>query len=557
LCDRLDYLAYTPGLNVDMTDKKAAKKRELTASKHVDYLRVLGAWATSKHTTLLVSAVHDYIMSGTILKDLAEDGVIKLDKNGDYEPGKINGSDYGDCLVRWIVNGEKSWESHAQIAAWQNYYLEKKEEGPKGLCMITGEENVPLACAFEKGTLQTDFNCKIISVSRVGGFVFEGRVKKPEQIFTMGYLNSQKAYKALRWIASNQGVAFGFGKKDVAARTYLVWNPNGYTITLPFGNLMASTDPVFHTPTNYKSDVRDTMLGYRMKLPEGEDVFYVSFESSSKGRLSIVSYGRLTGSEYYDHIQNWYETLCWEHLLYGVSTPPMKKIVAYAYGIPERSDDGTAKIRLSEGDEKAQMSALANCLLNGSDLPASIVNAISNRASQLQLYTENDRENLLATACAVISKHLNDKKQEEEWTMALDQSKHDRSYQFGRLLAVFERAELNTYDVKEKRDPQALRLQSAFCARPMHTSHILMQGIQPYMERLGPERRKMYRDTIDQIMEKLDEFPEGELNRPLGNTYLLGFSLQRLAFKNDKTLYDQKRDKSVPKIEDDENEDEN
>ena len=537
LCDKLEYLASTPGLNINTKDQKEVNRRKLTEDKYADYLKVLEAWAVSPYATPFVTTVHRYIKNGTILKDLAKAGLIKLDKNGDFENGKINGSAYGDCLVRWIVGEEKSWESPSLIEAWKNYYLAYKEAGPRGLCMITGEENVPLACAFEKGTLQSEFNCKIISATRVKGFGYQGHAKEPDDVFTMGYLNAQKAYKALRWIAANQGVSFGMGKKDSTARTYLVWNPGGHIITLPFGDLMKSSNPTIHLPTNYKFDVRDTIMGYRMKLPESEEVVFVSLESTSKGRLSVMSYGRIIGSDYYDRIQTWYETLCWEHLLYGVSTPPLKRIVTYAYGHPACGEDGS-NIWLNEGVEKVQMSNLADCILNGTHLPANVVKELTSRASQLSLYDGKEKEAVLATACAVIRKYLNDRKQEEEWTMVLDENKLDRSYQLGRLLAVFERAELNTYDITEKREPQALRMQSEFLAHPMRTANILIRGIQPYMQKLGPERRQMYRDTIDQIMSVLNEFPAKELNRQLGNTYLLGFSLQRLAFKNDKTPYD-------------------
>lgn len=532
LCDRLEYL-------VSMTVKEEKNGKVVyrdTAEKHANYLETLGAWAGSSYTTPLVDAVYAYIKGGTILADLERCGIIKLDEAGMCDKGTINGSKYPDCLIRWVVNGENSWESTSLMGAWSDYYFQKKASDIKGLCMITGETNVPLALSYEKGLLQGDVNGKLISETRIPGFTFRGRVANAEQIFTMGYESAQKAFKALRWLASNQGVALGIGKNGVAARTYLVWNPNGNEIVLPFGDLLATDDPVIHTPTNYKYDVQTTIKGYRMKLPENDSVVFVSLEATSKGRLSVTSYGHITASEYYDRLQNWYETLCWENLYSGVFTPSLKQIVSYAYGTPEKADNGI-RLRLNEGLEKKQMSAMAECLLNGSRLPRNVVEALANKASRLMLYSDSSRERLLVTACAVIRKYMNDQQQWEEWTMALDESKHDRSYQFGRLLAVFERAELNTYDAKCKREPQALRLQSAFCARPLHTANILLQGVQPYMQQLKPQRRQMYRDMIDQIMAEIAEFPEHELNRPLGNSYLLGYSLQRLAFKNSKRAF--------------------
>lgn len=537
LCDRLEYL-------VSMTVKEEKDGKVVyrdTAEKHADFLEVLGAWVSSAHATPLINAVYAYIKGGTILKDLADNDIIKLDENGMCDTGSINGSKYSDCLVRWVVNGEKCWEDKSLFSAWQEYYLEKKSHDIRGVCMITGETNVPIALAYDKGILQGDVNGKIVSETRVPGFTFRGRVANAEQVFTMGYENAQKAYKALRWIASNQGVAFGIGKTSAAARTYLVWNPDGNTIVLPFGDLLKTDDPVLHTPTNYKFDVQSTIRGYRMSLPDDDCVIFASLEATSKGRLSVVSYGYLTASEYYDRLQNWYETLCWEDLYYGVSTPSLKRIVTYAYGTP-KTEDGNTQMRLSEGLEKSQMSEMADSLLNGSQLPATTVSAITNKASQLFLYDSRAREKLLTTACAVIRKYLNDKHQWEEWTMVLDETKRDRSYQFGRLLAVFERAELNTYNAKSEREPLALRLQKMFCTQPMHTANILIRDTQCYFQKLKPQRRQMYRDMIDQIMSEIAQFPVGELNRPLGNTYLLGYSLQRLALKNSKKTFSDEED---------------
>ena len=62
--------------------------------------------------------------------------------------------------------------------------------------------------------------------------------------------------------------------------------------------------------------------------------------------------------------------------------------------------------------------------------------------------------------------------------MALDPGKQDRSYQFGRLLAVMEKAERDTYGTNENREPNAIRQMSVFCRRPMYvTANLEKQGV--------------------------------------------------------------------------------
>ena len=82
-------------------------------------------------------------------------------------------------------------------------------------------------------------------------------------------------------------------------------------------------------------------------------------------------------------------------------------------------------------------------------MPSDIARAVTARASNLQVITDTGmREKVLFTACAVLRKYHYDSNQ-EEWKMALEPEKKDLSYQYGRLLAVFEKIERDTYDNKE------------------------------------------------------------------------------------------------------------
>lgn len=72
--------------------------------------------------------------------------------------------------------------------------------------------------------------------------------------------------------------------------------------------------------------------------------------------------------------------------------------------------------------------------------------------------------------------------------MALEPGKQDRSYQFGRLLAVMEKVERDTYTDNENREPNAIRQMSVFCRRPMHVAANLEKQLeQAYLPRLRRE----------------------------------------------------------------------
>ena len=115
--------------------------------------------------------------------------------------------------------------------------------------------------------------------------------------------------------------------------------------------------------------------------------------------------------------------------------------------------------------------------------------------------------------------------------MALEKDREDRSYQFGRLLAILEKMERDTYRGETGREPNAIRRMSVFCKRPYHTFVQLEQTLeQAYISQLKPGSRIWYKQMIGEIVEKLDEMgalSDDVKDRPLDDTYLLGYYLQR------------------------------
>ena len=114
--------------------------------------------------------------------------------------------------------------------------------------------------------------------------------------------------------------------------------------------------------------------------------------------------------------------------------------------------------------------------------------------------------------------------------MNLEPTKADRSYQFGRLLAVLEKAERDTYGSDEEREPNAIRQQSVFCQRPLYAANNMERQLErAYFPRLKPNNRAYYKRLIGQIMEEISAFPQEQWNLPLTETYLMGYYLQRNA----------------------------
>lgn len=113
--------------------------------------------------------------------------------------------------------------------------------------------------------------------------------------------------------------------------------------------------------------------------------------------------------------------------------------------------------------------------------------------------------------------------------MALKEYRKDRSYQFGRLLAIMEKIEKDTYESDEEREANAIRMQTVFVQRPGYATKIILGQLKnAYYPKLPPGLRGYYDKMIGQIMEIISAFDE-EYNKSLSETYLLGYYLQKNA----------------------------
>lgn len=113
--------------------------------------------------------------------------------------------------------------------------------------------------------------------------------------------------------------------------------------------------------------------------------------------------------------------------------------------------------------------------------------------------------------------------------MALEEYRKDRSYQFGRLLAIMEKIEKDTYESDEEREANAIRMQTVFVQRPGYATKIILGQLKNvYYPKLPPGLRGYYDKMIGQIMEIISAFDE-EYNKSLSETYLLGYYLQKNA----------------------------
>jgi len=509
--------------------------------KHAAYLEQLQAWANSEFSHPKVQAILRYITGGTIIRDLAAAEVVAVDESGALTNGKIETIEYAKCLVRWRVaqfEPTAAWADQSLFESFIAYYNATCAGAPRAICMISGEEDM-LCDMHPKGVLASNNSAKLISANDSSGFTYRGRFKQSEQAYSVGYAASQKVHSALRWIAANDGVYMGDNK---GGRTFICWNPEGFVVPPP-AYLTMTYDDKSDSPsiTSYKLQLSKSIEGYKLALPPEKEIIIAAIDAATTGRLSITYYNELRASDFFDRLEHWYNTFCW--ISYGaVRSISLREIINLAFG----SERDTAKGKYVQADGnviREHVQRLVSCVTEKQHLPLDIIRALTAKASNPMAYRVVESPpnsgkylrinyyRVLTAACAALRKYYFDKTNKEVWELKLDVTSTNRSYLFGRLLAVAELAEGQTFtDSDDNRETSAQRLMSTFSRRPNSTWQIIRERLNPYLTKLGksPARRKFYVKLIDEIMEHID-WNDPDLDKPLDPVYLIGYSHQRNA----------------------------
>lgn len=510
LCEQLKYLA---GAN-----EKA----------HEMYLTQLREWAASPHAHPMLRPILRYVEGGSILSDLQRQGLITAAAKGGYDE---------KALVRWRVNGlgedepSACWQNQALFRAFTEYYGEKISRREQGLCMLEGER-AALASQHPKGVIPINGNAKLISANDASGFTYRGRFTEDWQAATVGYVASQKAHNALRWVAAEQGVSIG-------GRSFLCWNPRGKQLPSPMAGLRKKEAKPSWLPSDYREELKNTLFSFKAEsqLKGDETAILAAFDAATTGRLALTYYNELSVARFLQRMQDWDAHCCW-YTPFGIQAPPLWQIVDCAFGLQRG-----AFLETDDKIKRQHVQRLLNCKLSGGVLPYDIVRALTQRASMPLAYDMKLWRGIVRTACAVMQKYNFDTNRGGN-EMAWELDKKDRSFQYGRLLAVMERAETDYYhDADVDRQTNAIKAMSEFRRRPWQVFERINRQLHlAYLPRMDKRSAARYERLAGEIVGILSSFEESELNRPLEDTYLMGYELQRNAFfeKKEKTETEEK-----------------
>ena len=480
------------------------------------YLKQLKEWETSEYTHPIIKAVYSYVSKGALISDLAKDGLIKLTDNEKAPDEKL--------LVIWCVIGlseeiePKSCLNKELFDSFIRFYNNKIGKKPKELCFVEGLYTT-LAEQHPKGVIPINGNAKLISSNDNINFTYRGRFTEDWQAVTISYEASQKAHSALRWLIANQAFYSG-------GRTFLCWNPQGIKIPSQKFTFRQNKEPKYK-PSDYKDSLTATLLDFRKddQLKGNEVAVIAFFDAATTGRLGLTYYSEISLDDFLNHQKYWEEYCCW-FTKFGIVSPNLLNIISCAFGTLRNG-----KLEVDDKVQGQQMQRLLAAKLIGGNIPLDFVKALTERASTPLAFDKNVWEQITETACAVLQKYRKDTNKGGN-EMAWELTQPNRSFQFGRLLAVLDRAEADYYGkTGEERQTNAIKFMNEFRRRPWHVYERVNRMLhQAYLPRIDNWQRIRYEKLTGEITAIISNFPENELNEPLEDLYLMGYQLQRNSF---------------------------
>lgn len=551
LCDELGYCAAD------------CPKTDINKSKA--YLQQIKQWADSEYTHPKVQAIYKYLSKGTLWTDLQYeiDFPISILKQDGRTKSKI---EIEKTFVRWRVEEpgnpvSGTWEDHDLMAAWIAH--DSSCNSKHGFCYISGRQD-RISQNHPRFIRWPGDGAKLVSSNDNSGFTFRGRFTDSKtsmekgyvQTASIGFLPTQKAHNALRWLINTQGY-----RND--GQVYVTWAISGKSVPDPLQSTFALFDQslelqmleedVLEETIDHAADLGRSfatkfntyLSGFSAKLDPNEQIVVMGLDSATPGRMGIIYYRTLLASEFLERIQLWHFQFAWpqrysieqntdgkkkasyKKTIWPVSSPAPRNIAEAAYGDVLKSN-ATLKKNLLE--------RIMPAIVDGQTFPRDIMQSAVRRASNRNRCEHWEWEQNLGIACALYRGFYQRQPEQmrRNYSMSLEETRNTRDYLYGRLLAIAEKVEEVALSLgSEVRSTTAARMMQRFADRPFSTWRNIFLALQPYMQRLQSSRGGFLTNRKKDLDTVLSLFQDGEFehDKPLSGEFLLGYHCQRMSYR--------------------------
>lgn len=561
-----DYANYLPGKGID-------NQRHFEA-----YMNQLGQWNQSVYAHKAIQAIFLYLGKASLMRDLIESrNVFEVDEDTGKlkEKSKILGISQEDAFVRFqvmftdLTMESRTWKNQQLFDSYVRYNSEMM--GNRQLCYATGNV-LPVTYKHPSKIRNAGDKAKLISSNDENGFSYRGRFDGKEQAISISYEFSQKMHNALKWLIKRQGMSIG-------TLQILVWESSLCEIPgiLQDANRVFSIysyaeeeeqEEIPDTNPGFVSQLTKAIFGIKKDLSVNSKTMVMMLDAATTGRLAMTMYTEMETSVFLENILSWHKNTVWMRYFNKKTIPnsfSVYEIAECAYGTEQEK-----KLQCKEDIRNETICRLIPCIVEGRPIPRDIVNNLVHKASNPLAYHESyNWRKVLETTCGMLRKSIIEeqekKKQKGEYEMALDRSCTDRSYLYGRLLAIADAAESSTYEKVRKNTDQeesegtagsqgdngritnARRYFEVFSNRPCQTWDIINKRLQHYYKKMSG-RDGYYIGLINEVMDlfDMDDYVRNEKLQPI---FLLGYHCQLNEIYKGKKNKDSKETKNNESVE--------
>lgn len=490
-----------------------------------------------------VRIIHDFLIQPGILdavkqkvKDSEEDEAEKQKKNAvaiDFE--KVFFTFYienYDGLKNISVSENRDLQS--RYKAYVEHLNANDPSKEKITCNLSGKEDY--LCIKHQPLMGT---ARLVSQITANDENWRGRFTMADQNIKLGMETSQKIHLMAKYLLSGEETRRWLGEQA----NMVSWFSDDLSNAVAFDPSKSAEMPagIFEKVLAEQKDESDALAiadeiteNIVKSFTNGKQLFsddatyYIAiFDKISNGRVATKYFRALSASRLKENLVAWQEKYHWRGYSKEnrdkVFTPSPRRMVLAAYGV-ER--DGFLEI--SKKDFlKNQYQNILTALVEGRSMPENFEKALGVNIRHRQNY-DNTWMEVKFCALAV----LKDKGGFKD--AMLNRENTDRSYLFGRLLALFERMEAGTFGEKEERSTNAEKMWTSYTNHPATMMMRLRTLLKPYERKMATSEQnrglyfKLSRDIseVTNMLHDNYDMDSAEVNRPLDYGFIFGYEAQ-------------------------------
>ncbi len=394
---------------------------------------------------------------------------------------------------------------------------------------------------------------KLISISN-NEETYRGRLKEGPEVIRIGADTSEKIHLMLKFflehrdnaqsLYNNTTAVIWFAEDLLNEREFSLEDP---TMEDDFWNNLVEEYQIESLADERTRDWKKILRGERTLFEaEKDDFFYLMMINKiSNGRIAIQSSRTIPIMTFLRNLQHWKRTCTWEFWHpkkkeYEDKTPKPWDIIRFVYGIERDGKVDCLKNELKSAAFKRLLPSIIDGFPLAKDMARQIFSNYKNRIA----YKKNWRY-LQYMSCALLNKVRQDQGKEKRLAM-LEKDKQTRDYLYGRLLAIYEKVEMDamtpvSFDKKSEDKGNSLRITNvekmwaAFFQTPERMLETLHMKIRPYLDKLKANQAGRYRYYNKLIGEIQTDIRDAETylankNKALNEDAVFGYYAQNKDF---------------------------